>query len=220
MILVTPLRAGFSGRDNNQLHESLSLLLKGHFPMIKLPNNFSHKKVEPIFSHATNTTHLPFENAPEAFYIVSVDVAANVLAAVMVDVLVTKRTFRNASIHLEAVRVESALFAHLTLDDGKQNLYPELPWLQLHIHLAGLTRKQAHDWQLIRPVASFGLYSPDMKLLVLSLPSNVRLIHFYDARKRCRDVTSHNGAQVMDGTLCGLEAHPSFLGDASLGALP
>lgn len=183
--------------------------------MIKLPNNLSYKKIESIFSHAANAAHLPFEDAPETFYVIRVHVATNILSSIVVDVLMVERQLFDASIHFEAVGVEPPFFAHLALDDPEQDLDIEFLFLELHIHPAGLTRKQTNNGQFICAMASFGLDPADVQLLVLSLPSDVRLVHLDDPVKRLRSVGCHDDAQMMGDESRGLLADTRVFSDPS-----
>lgn len=103
------------------------MVFEGLFAMVEFPHNLSDEKMESIFSHSSDTTHLPLEDAPESFDVIRMNISSHILSAIMVDVLMTEGSLRNTPIHLEAIRVELAFFASLAFDDAKQDLDLKFP---------------------------------------------------------------------------------------------
>ena len=55
--------------------------------MVELPDDLADEQRQSFTLYATNTTHLTFHDAPKTFYVVRVDVAADVLVAGVVHEL-------------------------------------------------------------------------------------------------------------------------------------
>lgn len=194
----------------NERDKRSFLVFEGLFTMVKLPDDLTDEQVQSISSHTTDTTHPPFHDAPETLDVVGVDVAPDHFTAIVVDVLVNESAFPDASIHLEAVRVELSFLAHLTLDDVEKYFDVELLLLELDIHLACISTKEPDNGQFIRSMSTFALDPTNVQLLILSLSADIRLIHLTDTVKRIRSIHCHDNSKMMCHLLCSLETHARF----------
>lgn len=167
------------------------------FSVIKLPDNLTNEKVEPISSHTADASHLALHDAPETFDVVGVDVTAHVLIPGVVDELMNVTEIRNSAIHFEAVGVDARAWDNAFLNGGKDVRDVEFLRLDVDKDLAGISAKEANDGQFICAVASLSFNAANVQPLVLPLPANVRLVHLDDARKRHRNFCSHDRAQMM-----------------------
>ena len=109
--------------------------------MVELPDDFADEQRQTFTPHASDAAHLPLHDAPEALYVVRVDVTADVLAAGVVHELVDVAKLRQPAVHLEAIRVHPRAGSDAFLNRLEDVLDVEFFRLDVYEHLAGFPRK-------------------------------------------------------------------------------
>lgn len=104
--------------------------------VVEHPNNLTYEEMKTRPAHAADAAEFAFENTPEAFDVICVNVTANELTTVVVDELMTVASLWQTAIHFEAVRVDLCAGNDVLFDEAKNEVDVEFSWLDVHQYLS------------------------------------------------------------------------------------
>lgn len=165
--------------------------------MIESPGNLADEERQVLSPHATDAGEFPFQDSPESFDMVRMDIITHQFAAIMIDIFMAPAVLRQHAVHLESIRVDEGIGCDAFPQKKENESDIEFLWFNDDKSFARRTVKEANNRQFVGAVAFLGFDPADMQTLVFALATDVCFVEFDGSLKYRKGIGRHANTKMV-----------------------